>query len=161
MSNAQTHLIAGTIASLILAIIFTNFFNISQEIILIGIFLGIISSEFPDIDHSKSLPRKIMRGIIPAILLFIFGYFFMIWEIWTREYIVIGIFISILIIIIYFYEFLIPRHRGSTHKLPGLVALLVFTAFIPFLFNWKVINVITLSVFVILGFSTHIILDNI
>lgn len=160
MSNAQNHIIVGTLVSLILAFIFNNFFNINQGIIVIGVVLGIISSEFPDVDHPKSLPRKIMKGLMPAVILFIFGYLFFTWKIWTKDFVIIGFFISLPIILIYFYEYFIPRHRGSTHKLPGMIAVSVLTVPFTFLFGWNLINFIVLIVFVITGFSTHILLDN-
>ena len=160
MSNAQAHLIAGTFVSLVLAFVFNNFLNINQSIVVLGIFLGIISSEFPDIDHPKSLPRKIMKGVMPALILFLFAYIFFVWRIWTKDFITIGLFISAPIILIYFYEVFIPRHRGATHKLPGMISMIVLPAVFVLLFGWGFINFLVLMVFVVGGFSTHIILDN-
>ncbi|MCD6576021.1 MAG: metal-dependent hydrolase [Nanoarchaeota archaeon] len=160
MSNAQGHLIAGTLVSLSLAFVLYNLLHVGLLVVILGIIVGIISSEFPDIDHPKSLPRKVLRGIMPAIVIFTFIYLFFSWRIWTHGLFEISLFFAAPLLIIMFYEYFIPRHRGATHKWPGMATMVALSVSMSFVAGLSFVNVITITLFAVLGFSSHILLDH-
>ena len=160
MSNAQMHIIAGTIVSLLFALVLHNLIHLNIFVLFVGVIIGIVASEFPDIDHPKSLPRKVLRGIMPALIIVVFGYLFLSWRIWTKGIFIIVAFIAAPVLTILSYEYFIPRHRGATHKLPGMIVMIVLT--IPFVLavGMNFINLVVLVSFAVLGFATHIVLDH-
>ncbi len=160
MSNAQVHIAAGTLVSLILAFVFYNFIHIGLLVVILGIIIGIVSSEFPDIDHPKALPRKILRGIMPAIVLFTFLYLFFKWRMWVRGFWKISLFLAAPVVILATYEYFIPKHRGATHKWPGLAVVVALAFLLSTIAGLSVVNVLVISTFAVLGFSTHILLDH-
>ena len=161
MANAQMHIFAGTIVSLLFALAIYNVVHVSTFVILAGILIGVVSSEFPDIDHPRSLPRKVLRGIMPTIIVVLFGYLFFIWKIWNHGIFIISAFFATPIILVLSYEYFIPKHRGATHKLPGMAVMIALT--IPFVLavGPNFVNLIVLVSFAVLGFSTHVVLDHI
>jgi len=160
MSNAQGHLIAGTLSSLILALFLYHFAHISFLVLFLGVILGIVASEFPDIDHPKSLPRKIIRGIMPATIIFVFVYLFFDWRMWTKNVVLISLFFGAPFLIIFSYEYFIPKHRGAMHKWPGMATMVVLSISFSLVVGFGFISLLILTAFAVLGFSTHILLDH-
>ena len=159
MSNAQVHLMVGLLSSLALAVLFHNSLHIGMSVLISGILLGVMASEFPDIDHPKALPRKVLRGVMPAIILFVFAYLFFAWRIWTKSALFMLIFLAVAAALLLYYEKFIPKHRGATHKLPGLITVVILSLPLAFAFGGLVNILVTVS-FVVVGFSTHILLDH-
>lgn len=160
MSNAQGHLIAGTLSSLLLAFFLHQFAHINFSVLVLGVILGIVASEFPDIDHPKSLPRKVLRGIMPAIVLFVFIYLFFAWHMWTKNFLMISLFFAAPFLVISSYEYFIPKHRGATHKWPGMATMVALSVSFSFVVGFGVVSLLILTAFAVLGFSTHILLDH-
>lgn len=160
MPNAQVHLIAGTFSSLVIAFILYKLAHIGFPILMLGIAIGIIASEFPDIDHPNSLPRKILKGVMPALIFFLFIYLFFSLRIWNYGFILASSFFILPILAILTYEHFIPKHRGATHKWPGIAFLVGLT--IPFSLATGFNLTITLSLilFALSGFFTHVVLDS-
>lgn len=160
MANSQGHLIVGTGAGVGLAV-FLSFLGINPTILFMGAIICIIASEFPDIDHNHSLPRKIMRGIVPGIVGMSMLYFFFSWKFWNVPMIQQLLFVAIPIIFLFTYEKFIPRHRGSIHKWPGLSLFILTIAGIAYFMNVGWVDGGILVLFGVIGFSTHVILDHI
>lgn len=160
MANSQTHLMVGAFSSMVLAFVFYKFIGISTFVVGAGVVLGIVSAMFPDIDHPKALPRKVLRGVMPAFVLFIFGYLFFDWRIMHQSQWNIVLFFAAPVLIILFYQYFIPKHRGATHKWQGLITVILIAAVLSIVFG-GIVNALVLVTFAILGFSTHIVLDHI
>ncbi len=160
MSNAQTHLIVGTLTCLTLAFFLYKFVHVNLLVLFAGVVIGIIASEFPDIDHPKSLPRKVLRGLMPALILFIFIYLFFAWRIWTKNFLMISLFFATPFLIIFSYEYFIPKHRRATHKWPGMAMLIAVTIPLASAVGLGITNFLIIASFAVLGFSTHILLDH-
>lgn len=159
MPNAQVHLTVGLLSSLALAVLFFHSIHTSASVLIVGVLLGVMASEFPDIDHPKALPRKVLRGIMPAIILFVFGYLFFDWKMWTKNIAYIVVFVVTVAILILYYEKFIPKHRGATHKLPGLITVIALSLPLAFAFG-GIVNVLVISAFTAVGFLTHVALDH-
>ena len=121
--------------------------------------IGIVAAEFPDIDHPKSLPRKVLRKIMPVFILSAFAILFFVWRIWEKDPVSFVLFIAAPAFLIIFYEKFIPRHRGATHKWPGLTAMVLISLPLGLAIGGFV-NVLIIVSFVVIGFSTHILLDH-
>lgn len=160
MASGQTHLMVGAFASILLAFVFHKFMGASIFVAGAGVVLGIVSAMFPDIDHPKALPRKVLRGIMPAVVLFVFGYLFFKWRILQQTRWNIILFFAAPILIILFYQHVIPRHRGATHKLPGLITMILAAVVLSVVFG-GIVNALILITFAVLGFSTHVVLDHV
>ena len=159
MPNAQVHLTIGLLSSLALALSFYSFLHTSLSILISGVILGVMASEFPDIDHPKALPRKVLKGVMPALILFVFAYLFFAWKIWTKGVLSIIIFLVIMVVLLSYYEKFIPKHRGATHKLPGLITVILLSLPLAFAFG-GFMNILVILSFATVGFSTHVILDH-
>jgi membrane-bound metal-dependent hydrolase YbcI (DUF457 family) len=159
MPNAQVHLMAGLLSSLALAFFFYNLFHTGLSVLISGVMIGVMASEFPDIDHPKALPRKVLRGIMPAIILFVLAYLFFAWRIWVKSALSILAFFGAAAAMLLYYEKLIPKHRGATHKLPGLLTVIVLSLPLAFAFGGFA-NILVVTAFAVVGFSTHVLLDH-
>ncbi|MCD6547471.1 MAG: metal-dependent hydrolase [Nanoarchaeota archaeon] len=161
MPNYPTHILSGAIASFVLAFVLfkTGFTN--PLVLTVGFILGVIASEFPDIDQKNSIPRKVLRTYFPALVIIAFVYLFFKLRVWTKDILYLIGFVAIPVIIILTYEKFIPRHRGAIHKLPGLIMISITTLPIGILLNANLSIFLILELFVFIGFSTHILLDNI
>lgn len=160
MANSQGHLIAGTIAGVGLAMLL-SFLGLSPSILFLGAVVCIVASEFPDVDHDHSLPRKVMRGIVPGLIGMIALYLFFSWRFWNSSLVEQILFVAFPAVFLISYEKFIPRHRGSIHKFPGLLILLVIIAVAAYFLNFNLIDGGVLLLFGAVGFSTHIFLDHI
>jgi uncharacterized membrane protein YeaQ/YmgE (transglycosylase-associated protein family) len=160
MSNAQGHIIAGTFVSLVLAFFLYNYLHVSLLTLVLGVILGILSAEFPDIDHPKALPRKVLRGVMSAFVGFVFLYLFFDWRVWRMSILKIVLFLLTPIIILFTYEKFIPHHRGATHKLPGLITVVSIASLFALVVGFNFVGLFSLVAFASFGFFSHIILDH-
>ena len=160
MASGQTHLMVGAFASILLAFVFHKFMGASIFVAGAGVVLGVVSAMFPDIDHPKALPRKVLRGIMPAVVLFVFGYLFFKWRILQQTQWNMILFFAAPVLIILFYQYFIPRHRGATHKWQGLMTMILAAVVLSVVFG-GIVNALILITFAVLGFSTHIVLDHV
>lgn len=158
MANSQGHLIGGTIAGVGLALLL-SFFGISPTMLFIGAIICIAASEFPDIDHDHSIPRKIIRGILPGLVGVIALYIFFSWRFWKNSLIEQAVFVAFPFLFLATYEHFIPRHRGAVHKWPGLLFLLALVGVLAFFLKYDFLGLGVLILFAAVGFSTHIVLD--
>jgi len=159
MSNFNVHIAAGVVASLLLAFAL-NSFGVSLLVLVFGVILSIMSAGFPDIDHEKSMPRKIMRALVPGIVIFLVIYYFFTNHMWTAPVLNIIILFGIAVLFVFTYEKFIPQHRGATHKLPGLAFVVAISIIAAFMLGFGFVSAILLAVFALIGFSTHILLDH-
>lgn len=160
MADSQGHLIAGTICGVGLAVIL-SFMGIGAAALFLGAIICIIASEFPDIDHDHSLPRKVLRGIIPGLVGIIALYLFFSWRFWNSSWLEQVLFVVLPIVFLFSYEQFIPRHRGSIHKWPGLALFLAVLIAIAYFLRFGVVDAAVLVLFGAVGFSSHVILDHI
>ena len=158
MANLQGHMIAGTIAGVGLAILL-SFFNISPTILFIGAVISIGSAMFPDIDHDHSIPRKLLRGLMPGLVGVIALYLFFSWRFWNTSLVQQAIFVAFPFLFLVTYEKFIPRHRGAVHKWPGLLFLLALVGILAFFLKYDFVGLGVLVLFSVLGFGSHILLD--
>jgi len=160
MADSQGHLIAGTVAGVGLAVLL-SFLGIGPTVLFLGAIICIIASEFPDIDHDHSIPRKVMRGIIPGLVGIMILYLFFSWRFWNNSILEQVLFIALPIIFLVSYEKFIPRHRGAIHKWQGLVLFLAVTAAIAYFLKFGIIDGAIVVLFGAVGFSSHVVLDHI
>jgi membrane-bound metal-dependent hydrolase YbcI (DUF457 family) len=160
MANAEGHLVAGTVAGVGLALLL-SFLGIGPLVLFLGALVCIIASEFPDIDQDKSLPRKVMRGVLPGLVGMLALYLFFSWRYWNSQLWEQALFVALPAAFIISYEKFIPRHRGAIHKFPGLAVLLSVIAIIAFFVHFSWIEGGVLLLFGAVGFGTHVFLDHI
>jgi hypothetical protein len=160
MSNYNVHAAAGVIVSLILAFFLYTFVHVNPLILALGVVIAVISCEFPDIDYNKSMPRKVMRGLVPGVVIFFALYYFFTNQMWNAPLLNIILLVIVAVGFILSYEKFIPHHRGPTHKLPGLLVLVVASVAIAFILGFGFINALLLALFAAVGFAIHLILDH-
>jgi len=160
MSNFNVHIGAGLVTALLVAFLLQNFFGISMLVITFGVILAVTAAGFPDIDHEKSMPRKIMRSIVPGIVIFLVIYYFFANHMWDAPVLNMIILFGAAALFVFTYERFIPQHRGATHKIPGLAFVVAISVIAAFFLGFSFISAVVLVVFSIIGFSTHVLLDH-
>jgi hypothetical protein len=159
MPNAQAHLIAGTLVAIAVALLLRYAFGFGGVVLLLGAFLLIIASEFPDVDHEKSLPRKIMRGLVPGLVIFATIYAYLNWHMWTAAIYLQLLIFAVPIAFILIYEKFIPKHRGALHKYPGMIVMIAIVVILGVMLKMGFMEMLVLSVFAAIGFGVHILAD--
>lgn len=159
MSNFNVHIAAGVISALVLAFVLHSL-GVSMLVLVFGVILAITASGFPDIDHEKSMPRKIMRAIVPGVVIFLVIYYFFMNHMWNAPVLSIIMLVGVAVVFVFAYEKFIPEHRGATHKLPGLVFVIAISVIAAFFLSFNFVSALVLAVFAVIGFSTHILLDH-
>ena len=114
---------------------------------------------FPDIDHDYSIPRKLLRGMMPGLIGVLALYLFFSWRFWKNSLIKQAVFVAFPFLFLVTYEKFIPRHRGAVHKWPGLLFLLAIVGVLSFFLKYDFLGLGILALFATVGFSTHILLD--
>jgi membrane-bound metal-dependent hydrolase YbcI (DUF457 family) len=160
MPNFNTHVAAGLVAALLLAVFLYYSLGTSPLVLAFGVVLALVATEFPDIDHKRSMPRKILRGIIPGLVIFLLIYFVWTGRMWQGPILNLVVLTALALIFIFAWERFIPRHRGPTHKLPGLVFLVVSAAAFAYFLGLGTVSLAILVAFSVLGFVMHVILDH-
>lgn len=160
MPNAQTHLIAGTLIALAFGLLMKYAFGFSGTVLLLGGILLIVASEFPDVDHDKSLPRKIMRGMVPGLVIFAIIYAYLTRHLWTSPLWMQIVLIIAAVAFIGIYEKFIPKHRGALHKFPGMAVMVAIVVLLGVVLKMSVFEIVVLGVFAAIGFSVHILMDH-
>lgn len=160
MANSQGHLIGGTVTGVGLAILL-SFLGVNPTTLFLGAIVCIVASEFPDIDHNHSLPRKILRGIVPGLVGIVALYLFFSWKFWNGSSLEMILFLIIPVVFLVSYEKFIPRHRGSIHKWPGLVLFISIVVTLAYFLRFNFLDGAILVLFGVLGFVSHILLDHI
>ncbi len=121
----REHLFASLLAALAFFLVFPNF-----ELLPASLSLFVLSSLLPDIDHPKSIPRKIVRTIFFTLAFFSVLFFALLYLKTDQAFIVVIPLIALLpaFLLTHLFEASIPKHRREMHSpLTGfLFGLLVF-----------------------------------
>jgi hypothetical protein len=172
MPNFRTHIISGIIGFPIFFFVFNiisylftkNFYSFSASEITISYALFILGSDFPDVDHQKSLINRFFR----ILLILVSVYYFFEYDYIFKHYIpfkgpfyylliiFVGISVGTLFGIIFNNT---TKHRGAWHSILTAVLLSV----ILFLLNTKYYILIKFfySFSLFIGHITHLSLDTI
>jgi hypothetical protein len=160
MPNFNVHMAAGIIIAFLFAYFLYSIAGFSLLILAFGGIVAVLSAGFPDVDHEKSMPRKVMRGIVPGIVA-VFGlYYFFSNRLWQQNLLSIAGLIAVCSAFVLLYEKFIPEHRGATHKLPGLAFVAIISSLVGIFLGLGILNAVILSIFAIVGFSSHVLLDH-
>ncbi|HDQ59695.1 MAG TPA: hypothetical protein ENN30_00710 [Candidatus Woesearchaeota archaeon] len=158
MPNSTTHFTAGVITAVILFLAM-GYFGISRIVLFLGAMLCIMVSEFPDIDQHNSIPRKVMRHLLPGVVIALSLYLFFSWRVYSESLLHILLFIAVPVAFLTVYERFIPAHRKEVHKLPGLVAVALLMWLISAFLNLSMMETTAIILFGSAGFISHIALD--
>ena len=142
------------ILSLFLYFVIISIFQFSLAYSVQALSILVFSSLLPDIDHPKSVIRKIV-----FIIIFYLMILFVVLELPIGMEMKILIMIITLILTYYFYRNIPLKHRGprSLHRWRYVVVFPIISFPLLLLAN---IN-ITLSLFIIVGYGSHLISDKI
>ncbi len=162
MAAFQEHLNITVLTSGIIIIPFHNVGLINLEQSLISLFLGILGGVAPDLDSDSSKPIqsffKILSIFIPLIFLLSFNRSFSI-----LEMLMIWLITSFVLKSFFFKIFLsLTHHRGIFHSIPMGILFTQLVIFFSYNFFHISSNIAFIyGVFILIGFLTHLILDEI
>jgi len=146
----KVHMLTPLLIYIFIILIFQPPFVYSIQALLLVIF----SSFIPELDHPRSVARKIAFIVIFYLMLIAIMVEISI-DIWMKVIIII----ILLIITRHFYKKLPLRHRGK-HSLHLWRYCLVFPTIFIFIFLSTDID-ISLASFVVIGYASHLALDKI
>ena len=160
MANFNTHLNTAAVVSGVLSASLMAFNFIDIKTSFYCFFAGIIGGILPDIDHEKGIPIRILKFIIANIVAFLVIIAFSN----LKPLILIGIWIGVYLFfeILFFIFKKITTHRGIIHSIPmGFLFGFLTTIFLYKFLHFNVVKAYYIGVFIIIGFLTHLILDEI
>ena len=159
MPNSTTHFGAGVITAVLLFIVFSQF-HYSRMLLFLGAIFCVMAAEFPDIDQGNSIPRKVMRHLLPGVVVALIVYLFFYWSMWSRTVGELLLFLIVPAIFLFSYEKFIPAHRREIHQLPGLAIVIVLMIAVGAFLRLNFLETTILSACAGLGFISHIALDH-
>ena len=150
------HLLVGLFAVFGILFVFSLFYNLSPQLIVVTVVPLAFGSILPDIDHPSSKVRKIFNLFL-LIFSLTLSYIFLSF-IFEFNFLFIFFLFLVTIIIFLAVNAIIPRHRGLLHR--GVSAVLF--GILCFLITWKIfdfqISIIS-GVCGVIGYSSHLIVD--
>lgn len=153
MPNALAHVLFSALVSIIFVSVMSG--TIEQKVIS-GV-LVIVASFIPDIDHKNATARNVYRnigGILSSVMCFVF---LTVFGVWIMYAIIISIVFGILFIKTS--EIFIPKHRGIMHSI--WFAIIIGSISYLLLIIAGVNNPQLYTIAIVLGYTSHIFLDNI
>jgi len=161
VANFATHLNVAAFVSGSLAIYLNYKGYCSKEDTYILLLSGIIGGILPDIDHDKSKPTKILEYFFANLIAFLaISKYIGKLPILNIALIWIGSYIAVKILFFIFKK--LTTHRGIIHSIPaaliaGGLGIIVSKEY----FNFSLYKSYLVGGFIILGYVTHLILDEI